>query len=185
LTYVETPLRGAFLIEPNSFHDDRGFFSRLLCIDECMHHIGKEIHIKQINNSSSLKKGTLRGIHYQNNPSCETKIVRCVKGSLWDVIVDVRAGSETFGKCYGVELSSTNRKVLVVPEGFGHGIVTLEDDTEVIYFVTANYNPASEMGINFNDPALEIDLPLQPIHYSIKDQNWPPFSFSTHAVEIS
>ena len=161
-------LAGAYLIDLDRFGDDRGFFARIFCEEEFGKQ-GLKTGITQINNSLSAMKGTLRGMHYQLAPHAEVKVVRCIRGSLFDVILDLRPDSPTFGRSFGAELSAENRRMLYVPEGFAHGFQTLEDGTEAIYFVTERYAPDAERGVRWNDPNFGIQWPLEPTVLSDKD----------------
>ena len=174
MIFIETPIKGAFVIELEKRGDDRGFFARAFCENEFAVH-GLSSHFVQVNNSLSSAKGTLRGMHYQLAPKAETKLVRCIRGSLFDVILDLRKGSPTFGKSFGAELSAENRKMMYVPKGFAHGFISLEANTEAFYFVDEFYAPASERGIRWNDPLFRIQWPKQPIVISDKDQNLKDF----------
>jgi dTDP-4-dehydrorhamnose 3,5-epimerase len=173
------PLEGAYTIELEKRGDDRGFFARFFCTKEFENH-GLNPKFVQVNNSLSADKGTLRGMHYQLPPQAETKLVRCIKGSLFDVIVDIRPNSRTFGKWAGAELSATNRTMMLVPDGFAHGFITLEPDTEALYLVSEFYAPEMERGIRWNDPQFNIEWPITPSVVSDKDQNHPDFSPETH-----
>jgi dTDP-4-dehydrorhamnose 3,5-epimerase len=166
--FHETPLAGAFIIELEKRGDDRGFFARTFCCNE-FEKVGLTTTIVQVNNSLSVDVGTLRGMHYQLPPHAETKIVRCIRGALWDCILDLRPGSPTFGKWFGETLSAENRKMMYVPKGFGHGLITLEPNTEAFYLVDEFYNPASERGIRWNDPKFAIHWPAEPRVMSDKD----------------
>lgn len=179
MKFYETPLKGAFEIELEKRGDDRGFFARFFCVNEFTE-AGLETDIVQINNSLSRDKGTLRGIHYQLAPKAETKIVRCIKGALFDVIIDLRESSETFGKWHSVELTAENRKMLYVPKGFGHGFLTLEENTEALYLVTEFYAPELERGIRWNDPYFNIKWKADPVVISDKDKNHPDFNPDYH-----
>ena len=128
-------------------------------------------HWKQINNTYNSKKGTLRGLHFQRDPFSEIKLVRCISGSIWDVIIDIRKDSITFGKYFGQELNTKNRSMMYVPTGFAHGFVTLSDESEVIYLVSEAYNKSYEAGIIWNDPDLGIKWPIEPRIMSEKDSN--------------
>ena len=141
---------------------------------------GLEENIVQINNSLSLEKGTIRGIHYQLAPKAETKIVRILNGSVYDVIVDMRPDSSTFLKWFGIELSSKNRMMMYVPRGFAHGFLTLEDNTEAFYLVSEFYDPKYERCLRWNDPFLNIHWPIEPRVVSEKDRSHPDFNFSWH-----
>jgi dTDP-4-dehydrorhamnose 3,5-epimerase len=179
MIFCETPLKGAYTIELEKRGDDGGFFARFFCVDEFAK-MGLENNIVQINNSASKDKGTLRGIHYQASPKAETKIIRCIKGSFYDVIVDLRPASETFLKWFGVELTSDNKTMLYVPKGFAHSFLTLTDDTEALYLVTEFYSPQHERGLRWNDPVLNINWPFEPSVISEKDMNHPDFNESYH-----
>ena len=179
MLFTETPLNGAYTIELEKRGDERGFFARFFCVEE-FSELNLDSNIVQINNSLSTDKATLRGIHYQLAPKQETKIVRCIKGGLWDVIVDLRAQSQTFLKWYGSELNAENRKMMFVPKGFGHGFITLQENTEALYLVTEFYLPSLERGIRWNDPKIGIEWPLTPKIISDKDNNHPDFNEETH-----
>ena len=179
MKFIETPLKGAFEIELEKRGDERGFFARAFCKKEFAE-ASLDNEIVQINNSFSRDKATLRGIHYQLPPKAETKIIRCIKGSLWDVIVDLRPGSSTFLKWYGTELNEENRKMMYVPENFGHGFITLTKDTETFYAVTEFYSPRFERGLRWNDPRIGIKWPLKPEVISDKDSMHPDFNEKTH-----
>ena len=183
MMFNPTPLAGACTIELEKRGDDRGFFARLFCEREFAQ-AGLETHFVQINNSLSAKRGTLRGLHYQLPPAGEVKVVRCVRGALWDVILDLRAGSPTFGKWFGAELSAENRRMMYVPRGFAHGFVTLADDTEAVYLVSAFYSPENERGVRFDDPAHAIAWPIGPEEISEKDRNWPDLNAAFHGFEV-
>jgi len=137
---------------------------------------GLSAKIAQMNNSLSAQKGTLRGLHYQLPPHAETKIVRCVRGAVWDCIVDLRPGSPTFKQWHGAELSAENRTMVYVPKGFAHGFVTLVEDSELVYMVDEPYNAQCERGIRWNDPAFGITWPLAPTLVSERDQEHPFFA---------
>ncbi|MGA3206881.1 MAG: dTDP-4-dehydrorhamnose 3,5-epimerase [Syntrophales bacterium] len=170
MIFTETPLKGAYLIDLEKRGDDRGFFARFFCANE-YDNLRLDRNIVQVNNSLSLYKGTLRGMHYQLPPKAETKIVRCVKGALYDVIIDLRKSSPTFSQHFGAELSAENRKMMYVPKEFAHGFLTLEDNTETLYLVTEFYAPDLERCIRWNDPKFNIQWPLQPSVISDKDKN--------------
>jgi len=179
MKFIETPLKGAYLIELEKRGDDRGFFARFFCINE-FDRAGLRRDVVQINNSISRDKGTLRGLHYQLAPKAEDKIVRCIRGSLLDVIVDLRPESPTFLQHFQVELSAENRTSLFVPKGFAHGFITLEDNTEAFYLVTEFYAPDRERGLRYNDPKLGIKWPMAPVVISDKDNKWPDFNPEIH-----
>jgi dTDP-4-dehydrorhamnose 3,5-epimerase len=137
----------------------------------------------QVNNSLSAKKGTLRGMHYQLPPKAEVKVVRCVRGVLWDAILDLRPDSPTFGKSFGAELSADNRLMMYVPCGFAHAILTLTDGAEAFYLVSEFYDPEQERGVRWNDPKFNISWPVEPSEISAKDAEWPDFDPSFHGSE--
>ena len=179
MRFVETPLSGAFVIDLEKREDERGFFARVFCRDEFEGHDLPQT-IVQINNSLAVEKGTLRGMHYQLSPHAETKLVRCIRGALYDVIVDLRQESETFGKHFGIELTSENRTMLCVPKGFAHGFITLQEHTEAFYLTDEFYSPTHERGIRWNDPGFGIEWPLEPAVISDKDRNHADFDPATH-----
>jgi len=172
MKFTKTLLEGAYIIEKEPFRDDRGLFARTYCKRE-FSQIGHTKEFVQFNHSQTVHKGTLRGMHYQVPPSAEIKLIRCIRGKVYDVIIDLRQNSPTFLRHIGVELSEENMKSIYVPEGFAHGFQTLEDNTQLIYHHTEFYTPENERGINFNDPALAINWPLPPVHVTPKDINHP------------
>lgn len=182
MKFQPTPLKDAHLIELERRGDDRGFFARFFCEREFAE-AGLESRFVQMNNSLSAKRGTLRGLHYQLSPSAEVKVVRCLKGALFDAIADLRPDSPTFGRWFGAELNSENRLMMYVPRGFAHAILTLSEDAEALYLVSESYAPEQERGIRFDDPWLDIAWPIEPIEISPKDQNWPTFDPGFHGVE--
>ncbi|MEZ5903579.1 MAG: dTDP-4-dehydrorhamnose 3,5-epimerase [Geminicoccaceae bacterium] len=171
---VERPLAAAALLAAEPHEDERGFFARAFCREE-LARLGFDCPIAQANHSFSAKARTLRGLHLQVGRAAETKLVQCVAGAIFDVIVDVRPGSRTLGRWRGMELSEANRRLLVVPPGFAHGFLTLTDRTLVTYMVTAAYDPGLDRGVAFDDPALAIDWPMQPLVVSARDRSHPPF----------
>lgn len=181
MIFTETALPGAFLIDLERVGDDRGFFARALCAEEFAEH-GLKMDIVQANVSYSADPGTLRGLHYQEAPHAEVKMIRCIRGRIFDVMVDVRPDSSTYLQWVGVELSDENRRMAYVPEGFAHGFLTLTDDCEVFYPVTAAYTPEAERGLRYDDPALGIEWPSEVRVVSEKDRAWPLLD-STPAVE--
>jgi dTDP-4-dehydrorhamnose 3,5-epimerase len=182
MRFHEAPLHGAYLIEPERRGDDRGFFARFFCEKEFAA-AGAETRFVQINNSLSARRGTLRGMHYQLAPSAEVKVVRCLQGSLYDVIADLRPDSPTFGHWFGAELNSENRLMMYVPRGCAHGLLTLADDTEALYLVSDSYAPDRERGMRFDDPWLGIEWPIAPVEISPKDRAWPDFDPDYHGIE--
>jgi dTDP-4-dehydrorhamnose 3,5-epimerase len=169
MNFTKTELDGAYIIEVKRIEDDRGFFGRSYCSNEFEKH-GLNTNIVQANLSYNKKKGTLRGLHLQASPFSESKLVRCTRGAIYDVIVDMREGSATYRKWLGVELTADNYKMLYVPEGFAHGYLTLEDNTDVTYQVTQFYTPGAERSYHWNDPAFNIQWVAQPVVISEKDR---------------
>jgi dTDP-4-dehydrorhamnose 3,5-epimerase len=180
--FVETALAGAWIVDLEPREDDRGFFARAFCGDEFEAH-GIVADVKQANISSSHTAGTMRGLHFQYPPAAENKFVRCIAGAIYDVVVDLRAGSPTFLQHVGVELSAANHTALVVPPGFAHGFMTLEDMTEVMYLVSERYTPAEEGGLRHDDPALDISWPRPATIVSDKDRGWPDVGAQRAAIE--
>lgn len=172
MRFQEATLDGAFIIDLERREDDRGFFARTFCMEEFGKH-GLQSTMVQANVSYNKRRGTLRGMHYQAAPHEEAKLVRCTRGAIYDVIVDVRDGSATRMKWLGVELSTENGKMLYVPEGFAHGFITLTDDTEVNYQVSASYAPGFERGLRYDDPMIQIEWPVDVEVISDKDSTWP------------
>ena len=171
MKFMELPLKGAFIIEPEPIGDTRGFFARTFCANSFKEH-GLTADIAQCNISQNLKKGTLRGLHYQAKPHEEDKLVRVTRGALFDVIVDLRKDSSTFLKWVGVELTANNRKMIFIPKGFAHGFQTLEDNTEVFYQMSNFYNPEASRGLAWDHPKLAIQWPSGPRIISEKDQSY-------------
>lgn len=171
MRFEETPLAGAFVIEIEPHADDRGFFARAYCAREFEEH-GLEPRVVQANLSYNRSKGTLRGMHYQAPPAGEAKLVRCIRGAIHDVIVDLRRDSPTYLQHVGVDLTAENRRALFVPALFAHGFQTLEDEVEVFYQVSEFYTPGAERGLRHDDPALGISWPLPVSEISDKDRSW-------------
>ncbi|MBM0108911.1 dTDP-4-dehydrorhamnose 3,5-epimerase [Steroidobacter sp. S1-65] len=172
MIYQKTPLEGAWIIAPDPRRDTRGYFARTFCTEEFSAR-GLESTVAQCNMSFSHVAGTLRGIHFQLEPCAEVKLVRVQQGSVWDVIVDLRRASPTYSSWFGVELTSANLLSLYVPKGFGHGFVTLSNDTVVSYHVSAPYTPQLERGIRWDDADVAISWPIQPVVMSDKDRTLP------------
>jgi dTDP-4-dehydrorhamnose 3,5-epimerase len=172
--FTETKLPGALLIEPEKLEDGRGFFARSWCCREFEAN-GLNPRLVQCDISFSHNKGTLRGMHYQVAPFSEVKLVRCTRGSIYDVIIDLRPDSPTFKDHMGVILSAENHKMLYVPEGFAHGFVTLEDSTEVLYQMSEFYAPEHGRGVRWNDRTFEICWPIVPTIMSERDRTCPDF----------
>jgi len=170
--FQPTPLDGAFVIEPDLREDDRGFFARVLCVNEFAEK-GLCTNWLQANMAFTKYKGTTRGLHYQHEPNAETKLARCTRGSVFDVIIDMRSSSATYQQWFGVELSESNRKMLYVPEGFAHGYQVLQDNSELHYMVSALYAPESEAGVRWDDPSVGIQWPItDDVQLSDKDLEW-------------
>lgn len=169
-TFTPTPLQGVYVIEPKPIKDERGYFERYFCSQD-FQEIGLQKPIAQINHSYTKGIGSIRGLHYQTPPHAETKIVRCLKGAIYDVAVDIREGSPTFLQYFGIELNEENGKYLYIPEGFAHGFQTLSEEAELIYLVTAPFTPQADSGLNVLDPLLAIRWPLPLGHISEKDKN--------------
>ena len=174
MIFTETILKNAYVIELEKREDHRGFFARTWDEKEFEKH-NLNSNLVQCNVSFSKKCGTLRGMHYQKKPFEESKVIRCVKGKIFDVIIDLRSSSSTFKKWFGVELTEENYKMLYVPEGFAHGFQTLEDNSEIIYQVSEFYTPKSELGIHWNDPAFNITWPIEEKIITEKDNSWKVF----------
>jgi dTDP-4-dehydrorhamnose 3,5-epimerase len=179
----ETPLEGAYTLELEKHGDERGFFARFFCEKEFLS-AGLEVNFPQINNSMSARKGAIRGLHYQLTPNAEVKVMRCVRGAMYDVIVDMRLGSRTYLQWFAAELTAENRTMMYVPRGFAHAFLSLTDNVEVIYMASAAYAPASERGLRWNDPVINIKWPIQPVEVSDKDRSWPDFDPDWHGVEM-
>jgi dTDP-4-dehydrorhamnose 3,5-epimerase len=175
MQFTNTELSGVQVIDPTPHADDRGQFMRAWCAREFAEH-GLDFSPVQANMGFNLMKGTIRGLHFQKAPALEAKLVRCTKGSMFDVAVDLRPGSQTFGKWYGTELSAENGRMLFVPELCAHGYQTLEDDTVMYYLTSAFYTPKATSGARFDDPFFAIEWPLVAASVSEQDRNWPLIS---------
>jgi dTDP-4-dehydrorhamnose 3,5-epimerase len=175
MRFHSLPLEGAYLIDPDPFKDDRGLFVRLFCEHE-LNKIGHTKTIVQINHSLTAQKGAIRGMHFQYGHKAEIKIVKCLAGEVFDVIVDLRKGSPSFGKWHGEKLTWENMRMMYVPEGFAHGFQTLTESAQLLYLHTGFYTPDYEEGIRFDDTALAIDWPLPVTMVSEKDRNLPLLS---------
>jgi len=173
MNIIKTKLDKVVIIEPNVFGDHRGWFMETYN-DQALKEQGIDISFIQDNQSFSAIKGTLRGLHYQMNPKSQTKLVRCTKGSIYDVAVDIRKGSPTYGEWFGIELNAENKKQLLVPKGFAHGFITLTNDVEVQYKVDELYSPEHDRGIIWNDAEIGIEWPIdiKPV-LSEKDEKAP------------
>lgn len=174
MQFTPTKFKDAWLVTPQVFQDERGFFLESYSMKKFKEK-GIDAHFVQDNHAMSVKKGVLRGLHFQEPPFAQAKLVRVVKGSVFDVIVDLRKDSPTFGQAEGFTLSAKNFQMLFVPKGFAHGYCTLEDNTEFLYKTDDFYAPESEGGIAWNDPDLKIDWPIAEPTLKERDENWPKF----------
>ena len=176
MNFNETTLPGAYLVEITPIRDARGFFARSWARDEFAK-VGLNPNVAQANVAWNAKKGTLRGMHFQYAPDAEAKLVRCTRGAIYDVIVDLQPDSPTWKEWFGVELTAENYLMLYVPEGFAHGYQTLVDDTEIAYMTTALYAPQSASGVHHADTAFAIKWPLPVSEISEADKKWPDYRF--------
>lgn len=177
MKFTETGLVDAFVVDIEAIEDERGFFARGWCRREFEAH-GLPAVTAQANISFNKQRGTLRGLHWQDPPHAESKLMRCTRGGIFDVAVDLRPRSSTYLQWFGVELTDKNHRMLLVPEGFAHGFQTLEDRTEVFYMVSEFYAPKFEQGARYDDPAFRIKWPLDVTEISDKDSSWPRFEKS-------
>lgn len=175
MKFTKTDIKGVCVITLELRSDTRGSFTRNFCKKEFAE-IGINIDIVQINRSITKEKGTIRGLHYQKYPKSEDKIVQCLKGSIFDVAVDLRKNSLTYGKWVGEILSDDNNKMLLIPKGFAHGFQALENEVIVQYFVSQYYSPNYEKGLRWNDPRVNIRWPIKNTQLSDKDKQWPLMS---------
>jgi dTDP-4-dehydrorhamnose 3,5-epimerase len=169
---LQNPFKNAFVLQAEPYVDHRGKFARIFCQEE-LRQIEHQERIVQINHSLTKKKGAIRGMHFQHPPKAEIKIVLCLSGSVFDVIVDLRRNSSSFLQWYGKVLSGENQKMMYIPEGFAHGFQTLEENSELLYLHTEFYSPEHEGGVRYNDPKIEIAWPLEITEISEKDKNYP------------
>jgi dTDP-4-dehydrorhamnose 3,5-epimerase len=182
MIFRETKIHGVFMIELEPRRDERGFFARQWCAEE-LTRAGLDPRVAQINTARSLAAGTLRGVHYQKAPHAEVKVVRCTRGAVYDVAVDLRAGSSTFCQWFGTKLDDESGRMLYIPEGCGHGYLTLAPNTDLVYQASVPYAPGSATGVRHDDPAFNIVWPGAINVVSTQDQNWP--SFSSDRAEAS
>jgi dTDP-4-dehydrorhamnose 3,5-epimerase len=175
MIFVETELKGAYVVDLKRIEDERGFFARAFCQNEFRAN-QLNANVAQINTAFSRKRGTVRGMHFQKAPWEEAKLVRCTRGAIYDVIVDLRQGSPTRGRWLGVELTEENRRMVYVPEGFAHGYQTLAEHTEIYYQTSQFYAPEFASGVRFDDPALGIVWPLPVEVISDQDRGWPAYT---------
>jgi len=174
MIFKETKLRGAYVIELDPIKDKRGFFARSFCRKE-FERKGLNFNIVQSSISYNKKMGTIRGMHFQTSPHEEAKLVMCVKGELYDVIVDLRAASPSYGKWFSIKLTETNHKALYIPKGFAHGFQTLKDDTVILYQISEFYHPECAQGVRWDDANFSIKWPLENITISKKDRIYSLF----------
>lgn len=172
MKFEQTILHGVYIVTLQPNYDERGMFSRVYCKKE-FESINHTKEFVQINHSITVNKGTIRGLHYQKPPKCETKLIRCIQGSVYDVVVDLRKNSPTRLKWIGVELSKKELKMIYIPEGCAHGFQTLEDNTELLYHHTQYYSPESEGSVRYNDAILNINWPEEVTNISVKDKDIP------------
>ena len=174
MRFIETPIRDLWEIELEPRGDSRGFFARVFC-RKIFQERGLVGSFVQVNNSLSTGKATLRGMHYQLPPAAETKLVRCIRGQVWDCALDLRPESPTFGKWHACVLADDNRKMLYIPKGFAHGFISLTEDSELLYMVDEYYSPEQERGIRWDDPRFAIEWPLPPSVISDRDRSHPDY----------
>jgi dTDP-4-dehydrorhamnose 3,5-epimerase len=183
MQFLKTPILGLFVIQLDVFEDERGFFARSFCKNE-FKKIGFEKEFVQINHSFNKNKGTIRGMHFQRPPHTETKLIRCIEGSVYDVAVDLRKNSPTYLNYFGLELSSKNLKSILIPDGLAHGFQTLEDNSALIYHHTNFYTPNAEDGVRYNDSRLNISWKLPPININNKDLSYPLINQNFESISI-
>ena len=183
MKFTELTLKDAYTIEPKSIKDERGAFARIFCKNE-FSKIGSSNDIFQINHSLTRKKGTVRGMHFQYSPKAEIKMVKCIRGLVWDVIVDLRKGSKTFLKWQGVTLSAENGLMIYIPKGFAHGFQTVEPNCELLYFHTECYSPEFEGAVRHDDPMVGIQWQLDVTEISERDMSFPLLPNDYEGIEI-
>lgn len=172
MTFIDTPLQGLFEVQSAPFGDERGKFTRLYCEREFAP-LHANLHIAQINLSETRRRGTVRGMHYQMPPSAEAKFIRCLRGRVFDVAVDLRQGSKTFLQWHALELNDENDRAIFIPEGFAHGFQSLSDDVQLLYLHTAPWSQPHEAGLRHDDPRLNVRWPLSTTTISARDRNFP------------
>ena len=183
MIFIPLPLQGAYIVEPDVHQDERGSFFRFYCADE-FREIGHNQPWMQLNHSFTRAKGTLRGMHYQFPPHAEIKLVKCISGKALDVIIDLRNKSSSFLQWTSVEISADNKRMIYIPEGFAHGFQALTDNCELIYHHSTAYKKDAERGIRWDDPKINIQWPLIPIHVSERDQNHPLVTADFSGINI-
>ena len=172
MRFRKTKIEGLYIIEPKLKIDERGYFTRVFCIEE-FSKIGLNFEIVQINRSLNKKKGTIRGMHFQKSPKAEDKIVQCIKGAIYDVAIDLREDSPTYGQWVAEELTEGNKRMLLIPKGFAHGFQTLTDNCEILYFMSEFYSPEYAGGVRWNDPFFNIKWPIKNPFLLERDKKWP------------
>jgi dTDP-4-dehydrorhamnose 3,5-epimerase len=172
MRFTETAVAGAKVIDPTPHADDRGRFMRAWCAREFAE-AGINFVPVQANMGYSVRQGTIRGMHYQTEPAPEAKLVRCTRGAIFDVVLDLRPGSPSYGQWYGTELSAENGRMLFLPEGCAHGCISLQEATEIYYMTSAYYTLSAAGGVRFDDPAFGIQWPIETTVVSEQDRNWP------------
>lgn len=172
MKFKETKIKGLYIIEPSTSVDERGCFTRLFCEEE-FKKAGLAFKIVQVNQSITKKKGTIRGMHFQKPPKAEDKIVQCIRGAIYDVAIDLRKNSPTFGKWESIELTEENKKMFLIPKGFAHGFQSLANNCELLYFMSGFYYPSYSSGVRWNDQFFNIKWPIEHPILSEKDKNWP------------
>ena len=175
MIFKKTKIEGLYIIEPELKIDERGYFARIFCQEE-FKKIGFNFTIVQMSRSLTRKKGTIRGMHFQKEPKAEDKIVCCLKGAIFDVAIDLRKNSSTYGQWAAEELTEENKKMFLIPKGFAHGFQTLTDNSEILYFMSEFYSPEYAGGVRWNDPFFNIKWPIKNPILSEKDKNWPLLS---------
>ena len=172
MIFNKTKINGVYIIKPELKIDERGYFTRIFCKEEFLK-IGLDFNIVQINQSLTKKKGTIRGMHFQQEPKMEDKIVQCLKGAIYDVVIDLRENSSTYGQWVAEELSEDNKRIFFIPKGFAHGFQALTNNCKTLYFMSEFHAPECASGVRWNDPFFNIKWPLKLTTISEKDKNWP------------
>ena len=183
MNFTRLPVTGAWRVDVELREDSRGSFTRAFCEHEFRDH-GLHAHIAQASTSYSRRAGTLRGLHYQLPPAAEVKMVRVLRGVIWDVVLDLRADSPTYLKWHAEELSAANRSMMYVPQGVAHGFISLVDDVEMLYLMTHRHDPPSERGVRWDDPAVGIAWPSRPVSMSVRDETWPDLDDGFHGLSL-
>ena len=181
MKFIESKLKGCFLIQWEPKSDNRGWFARTFCETE-FEEIGLNINWRQINFSHTNYKGTVRGLHFQNTPNQEVKLIHCIRGKVLDVVVDLRKDSLSFLQAISNVLSEDNHYMIYIPKGLAHGFQSLEDNSELIYHHSEFYSPTAESGVNVNDPVFQIEWPLDPIHISNRDLGFPFLDYNFQGI---